>query len=81
MAEMEACVLLNDLKSLHPLAHKAKSSIAMLGLKRMETLVLKIESNSKYELNMESLPGLVSDVRVECDKVYAQLEELIRTEA
>ena len=60
--EMEQCVTDNKLKSLHPLAHKAKSSIAMLGLKRMEHLVLRIESSSKLEVDMDDLPHLVASI-------------------
>ena len=45
--EMQECVVRADFSALHPLAHKAKSSIAMLGLKDMEALVLEIEKKSK----------------------------------
>lgn len=78
IAEMEACVFLKDYKSLHPLAHKAKSSVAMLGLKKMESLILKIESTSKIGLEVDELPGLVSDVRHECDLAYDELTAVIK---
>ena len=41
-SEMQDCVVRADFSALHPLAHKAKSSIAMLGLNDREELVLKI---------------------------------------
>lgn len=79
ISEMVDCVERKDLLSLHPLAHKAKSSIAMLGLKNMETNILQIEQDSKHNRNVEALPSLVNQVQDECDIVYAQLRELLRT--
>lgn len=75
--EMVECVNQNDLISLHPLAHKAKSSIAMLGLKSIEQQVLQIEQDSKQHQNFEQLPNLVSDVKSECDLVYEQLRGVL----
>ncbi|MFT5248166.1 MAG: HPt (histidine-containing phosphotransfer) domain-containing protein [Litorivivens sp.] len=71
--EMQDCVDRNDLLSLHPLAHKAKSSVAMLGLKSMEGNIVQIEQDSKHNENLDGLPLLVGNVRSECDVVYSQL--------
>lgn len=76
--EMEECVRKNEPLSLHPLAHKAKSSISMLGIKEMETDILAIELNSKNLRNLEELPGLVHRVRGTCDMVYTQLKEQLQ---
>lgn len=75
--EMVECVNQNDLISLHPLAHKAKSSIAMLGLKSIEQQVFQIEQDSKQHQNFEQLPNLVLDVKSECDLVYEQLRGVL----
>lgn len=75
--EMEDCVVRNDLISLHPLAHKAKSSIAMLGLKSMEERIVEIETNSKQHQNLEGLPDLVYEVKSECTMVNEQLRGLL----
>ena len=79
IGEMVDCVERNDLLRLHPLAHKAKSSIAMLGLKNMEINISQIEQDSKYNRNLEDLPNLVNQVKDECDIVYDQLRGLLRT--
>lgn len=71
--EMKACVERDDLLSLHPLAHKAKSSIAMLGIKTMESKILKIEFDSKNQQNLDELPGLVNLVSSDCIIVLDQL--------
>ena len=79
--EMEDCVDRDDLLALHPLAHKAKSSVSMLGLKSMEKKILTIEEYSKEHKQMETLPNLVGEVREECDAVYVQLEQVLNNSA
>lgn len=79
--EMEDCVQRNDLAGLHPLAHKAKSSISMLGLRTMEDMVLRIERSSKEHRNMEQLPELVVQVRNECELANLQLSALLQNSA
>jgi HPt (histidine-containing phosphotransfer) domain-containing protein len=78
ISQMEQLVARDELLALHPLAHKSKSSIAMLGLKRMEEKVLQIEHNSRHRENLEDIPGLVAEVRKECDSAYGQLEKFMQ---
>jgi HPt (histidine-containing phosphotransfer) domain-containing protein len=73
--EMEECVRKNEPLSLHPLAHKAKSSISMLGIKDLEVDILQIEQDSKHLRNLDGLPVLVQRVRDNCNIVYQQLSE------
>jgi HPt (histidine-containing phosphotransfer) domain-containing protein len=73
--EMEECVRKNEPLSLHPLAHKAKSSISMLGIKDMEIDILQIEQDSKHLRNLDGLPARVNRVRANCNIVYQQLSE------
>lgn len=79
--EMEECVKKNEPLSLHPLAHKAKSSVSMLGIKEMENDILSIEQNSKNLRNLDALPDLVHRVRSSCDVVYLQLKEQLQRSA
>jgi HPt (histidine-containing phosphotransfer) domain-containing protein len=79
--EMVNCVERNDLLSLHPLAHKAKSSIAMLGLKNMEQNIIRIEQDSKHNRNLEELPQIVMLVQNECAVVYEQLRQVLSANA
>ncbi len=81
ISEMEACVERNDLHALHPLAHKAKSSISMLGIRSMEDIVLRIERNSKEHREMDQLPDLVGKVREECRVANQQLQQLLQSQA
>ncbi|MCC6601227.1 MAG: Hpt domain-containing protein [Crocinitomicaceae bacterium] len=73
--EMEDCVKKNEPLSLHPLAHKAKSSVSMLGIRDMESDILKIEQDSKNLRNLDQLPTLVYRVKETCQLVFIQLQE------
>ena len=79
--EMEECVRKNEPLSLHPLAHKAKSSVAMLGIKDMEADIVQIEQDSKYLRNLDGLPFLVGRVKQNCQIVYNQLMEAMQRPA
>ena len=81
ISEMVKCVERNDLLSLHPLAHKAKSSIAMLGLKNMEQNIIRIEQDSKHNRNLDALPEIVLQVQDECTIVYEQLRGVLGANA
>jgi HPt (histidine-containing phosphotransfer) domain-containing protein len=76
--EMEECVKKNEPLSLHPLAHKAKSSISMLGIKDMESDILRIENDSKHLRNLDELPNLVHRVKENCLIVYYQLQQQLQ---
>jgi HPt (histidine-containing phosphotransfer) domain-containing protein len=76
--EMEECVRKNEPLSLHPLAHKAKSSVSMLGIRKMECDILQIEQDSKNLRNLDQLPMLVYRVKENCEVVYSQLKEQLQ---
>ena len=77
-SEMQECVVRADFSALHPLAHKAKSSIAMLGLKDMEALVLEIEKKSKNGDKGAMLEDLVSRVVEDYNGISVQLGYLLK---
>ncbi|MFN8776758.1 MAG: hypothetical protein ACK5XV_08330 [Flavobacteriales bacterium] len=79
--EMEECVRRNEPLSLHPLAHKAKSSVSMLGIKVMEDDILQIEQDSKHLRNLDNLPHLVYRVKENCQMVYIELQEQLQRSA
>src|SRR5690606_14321135 len=77
ISEMEECVRKNEPLSLHPLAHKAKSSISMLGIKDMESDILLIEQDSKHLRNLDRLPALVAKVKSSYQEVFTQLKQAL----
>jgi HPt (histidine-containing phosphotransfer) domain-containing protein len=77
--QMNVAVGENRLDDLHPLAHKAKSSVAMLGMKEIEYLFLQVEFCSKNKKTPERIPGLVNQLEKLIEKASDQLgKELSR---
>lgn len=82
VAEMERSVADKKMGELHPSAHKAKSSVAMLGMKEIEYTLLQIEFSSKNNKSPERLPGMVQELREMIDVVTDQLmKETSKTNA
>jgi HPt (histidine-containing phosphotransfer) domain-containing protein len=71
--EMDMCIRQARWSDLHPVAHKLKSSVNMLGMAGLAPLVLEIERKSKFNQDLASLPGLVSDVNSEMELVCQTL--------
>ena len=77
--DMNACIRQARWSHLHPLAHKLKSSVNMLGMAGLVPLVLDIERISKFEEEPSRLPELVStltaDMEVVCKALSQDLSE------
>lgn len=77
--DMNACIRQARWSHLHPLAHKLKSSVNMLGMVGLVPLVLDIERISKFEEEPSRLPELVStltaDMEVVCKALSQDLSE------
>jgi len=71
--EMNMCIRQARWSDLHPVAHKLKSSVNMLGMAGLAPLVLEIERKSKFNQDLASLPGLVSDLNSEMELVCQTL--------
>ena len=71
---MTRCVRQSRWQELHPLAHKLKSSVTMLGMEALTPLVLEIERISKFGQDPSSLPELVSRLTLELETVTRALD-------
>ena len=71
--EMGECVRQSRWGDLHPVAHKLKSSVNMLGMAGLAPLVLEFERKSKFKDDPASLPGLVADLVSEMELVCQTL--------
>lgn len=74
--DMKRTIEDNRLGDLHPLAHKAKSSVAMLGMKEIEYLFLQVEFCSKNNKTPERLVGMVKEL----DELIAKASEQLKGE-
>tara|TARA_B110000003_G_scaffold126515_1_gene128592 strand:- start:9503 stop:9892 length:390 start_codon:yes stop_codon:yes gene_type:complete len=73
--DMMQCVRQSRLQDLHPIAHQLKSSVKMLGLSGLEPMVLNIERCSKFAFELNTLPGLVSELCSSMDLVCNALTQ------
>ncbi len=76
--DMTSCIRQARWSDLHPLAHKMKSSVNMLGMAGLVTLILDIEHTSKFGKNPSKLPGLVSELTSEMEVVCEVLSKDLR---
>ena len=70
---MQTCVREMRWSDLHPIAHKLKSSVNMLGMTGLAPIVLEIEKTSKFGQDPTSLPELVSELNVQLELVCLTL--------
>ena len=71
---MTRCIRQSRWQELHPLAHKLKSSVTMLGMEALTPLVLDIERISKFGHDPSALPGLVSKLTLELETITRALD-------
>ena len=72
---MTDCVRQSRWADLHPLAHKLKSSVNMLGMSGLAPVVLEIERTSKFNEDPSSLPQLVSELNSQLDLMCQTLDQ------
>ena len=70
---MTQCIRESRWSELHPIAHKLKSSVNMLGMTGLAPIVLEIERKSKFNHDPSSLPGLVSELNMQLELVLLTL--------
>lgn len=70
---MTRCVRESKWKDLHPIAHKLKSSVNMLGMTGLAPIVMEIERTSKFSHDPSTLPGLVSELNMQLELVLMTL--------
>lgn len=70
---MTKCVRDGKWKDLHPIAHKLKSSVNMLGMTGLAPIVLEIERTSKFSHDPSTLPVLVSELNMQLELVLLTL--------
>ncbi|MDA0729699.1 MAG: Hpt domain-containing protein [Bacteroidetes bacterium] len=72
-SQMTQCVQESRWSDLHPLAHKLKSSVKMLGIHGVLGRVLELERISKLQGDSKDIPAMVTDIvtglRAACDEL------------
>jgi HPt (histidine-containing phosphotransfer) domain-containing protein len=76
--EMKLHFLENNFKSLGLLAHKAKSSVAIMGMNDLAMLLKTLEMQAKEGVESELYESYITRFKVETDAAVKELEDLVR---
>jgi len=76
--EMKSLLLKEDYISLGMLAHKAKSSVAIMGMKELADLLKKFELHAKEGINPEEYSSFIERYRTDTNSALIELEDAIR---
>lgn len=72
--DMLSCVEESRWGDLHPIAHRMKSSVNMLGMQSLIPVVLAIEEKSKFNRDEAALPELVQSLNTQLKVVCTSLQ-------
>ena len=69
-----------DWQELSRLAHKAKSSVAIMGMKELADKLRKLEVMAKEEKEVHSFPSYVEYFNIACNEAITELNEYLSKE-
>jgi len=72
-SEMSKLLLEKKYNDLGLLAHKAKSSIAIMGMQELAQKLKDLELTAKDEVEIEKYPGYLSDFKIQTDIAITEL--------
>lgn len=76
--EMQDLLDNREYPTLGKVAHKAKTSVAIMGMNDLAGELKQLESNAKDSKNPESYQDSVDNFRIETDKAIKELNEFIK---
>jgi len=64
----------NEWKKFRALTHKMKPSFSFFGLKKLDTVINKMEEYSGKGILLDELPGLLEKVKSACEEAMTELK-------
>ena len=77
-AEMKEFLDKKDYQSLGLLAHKAKSSVAIMGMNNLADNLKEFELLTKEEKDVDQYPSYINDFEQSCQEAIQELKEMIK---
>ncbi len=77
IAEMQNYCSLEDWKKLYQTAHHIKSSLSIIQIPDLLLLVQKIESNTKKQIDLHTLPILTKQVAMHYQQIEPQIQQAL----
>ena len=68
-----------DLEKLREVAHKVKSNVSVMGMKKQSDDMKQLETDIKAGLNEESYQERVEIFLKECNEALAEIEDLLKS--
>ncbi len=66
-----------DWRSVRACAHSMKPQLSYMGIKQLEGVISQIEANAGEEKNLETIPGLVEELKTVCGQSCEELKQII----
>ena len=76
-SEMKSLLAKRDYQSLGMLAHKAKSSVAIMGMEELAKYLKEFELLAKEGKNTESYSDMINKFEADCNTAITELKEII----
>ncbi|MFL5731308.1 MAG: Hpt domain-containing protein [Cytophagaceae bacterium] len=67
-----------DWTEFRKIMHKVKPTFTMMGIRRLEEIVHKIDAAVKQGIERENLPSLITDMEKICQLAYAELKDELK---
>ena len=77
--EMKSYFSLKNYTSLGQLAHKAKSSVAIMGMNELAKILKSVEIQAKYGNGSELYESYIARFKTETDAAVIELEDLVKS--
>lgn len=79
MAQMWEHATAGDWHKFFTVAHKVKSSLAMMGVRSLESSMENLEEYSKHKIKLDAVPDLLKHVESTCNHILKEIENSYRT--
>ncbi len=73
--EMEELLRNKDYLTLGKVAHKAKTSVAIMGMNDLASELKKLEMDTRENKNLESYSGTIENFKIETEEAVKELHE------
>jgi len=62
-----------------PVAHKFKSTLTVFGIYPIYEKILKVETDTRSEINLEGLPELLDEIKALVEEAIAELQKELKS--
>ncbi len=79
LSNIEKSLESKDYETLRVTAHSLKPQLSYMGIKSLEETIKTIEFNAGHQMNLDTLPELISTLQTQCMAAMTELAETLKT--